>query len=123
MLCFYHPVPYTTGRKIAESVSIAILFAIFLFQVIFPQFLTGFLIVLNGHKSFVIIGSTISLTSICLFIISLMFIFDLFESLEASIRGDEMEHREFLLQLDIVAYKHPMEDESTMIEELRSNSL
>lgn len=35
MLCFYHPVPHTTGQKIAESVSIGILFAIFLFQVIY----------------------------------------------------------------------------------------
>jgi hypothetical protein len=34
MLCFYHPVPHTTGQKIAESVSIGILFAVFLFQVI-----------------------------------------------------------------------------------------
>jgi hypothetical protein len=76
--------------------------------------MTGFLIILNGSKPFVIIGATISLCSICLFILSLVFIFDLFRSLEANIKGDEMERRESLLRLNILAYKHPMQDESSM---------
>ena len=112
--------PHTTGQKITESISLALLVSVYIFQVIFNKILTSCILLLSYYKGYRAIAYILIAFSSLTFLPILFLLVLSFRRIEKYLNDDEMEGRVHLLNIEIMHYKQPMQKESSMLKLYRN---